>query len=252
MAILVDRRIGSRELLRPLRDAGLECELETLEYGDVAFCGRGEAGADVQIGVELKTLGDLVQSLRSGRLAGHQLPGLQASYDHVWLIVEGDWRANRAGRIASYGGRFRGWETHASKMTVDEMEKHLLTLDMLGGLHVRFSRSRDTTVRAMASLYRWWTDRDLDQHRSHITVHTPSSFYKISDFRAAVMRWPGIGLRTSKAVEEYFNGSIWQAANATEEEWAELRTKDGAGKERKLGTAVAKKICAFLRPKETL
>jgi len=35
-------------------------------------------------------------------LAGHQLPGLQRQYDHVWVIVEGLWRSADDGSIIEY------------------------------------------------------------------------------------------------------------------------------------------------------
>ena len=37
-------------------------------------------------------LPDLVSSLRTGRLSGHQLPGLVSSFDFSYLLVEGTWR----------------------------------------------------------------------------------------------------------------------------------------------------------------
>ena len=89
--ILVDTRAGSNELIEPLLKAGLPVEEATLEFGDLAFLGRGEGGKKLTIGIEHKKMGDLVQSMTGGRLAGHQLPGMLGMYDRCWLIAEGDW-----------------------------------------------------------------------------------------------------------------------------------------------------------------
>src|ERR1035437_4551441 len=125
--ILVDRRIGSNDLLAPLKAADFEAQLVELEFGDIAFEGKGPNGTTLNIGVELKVLGDLVNSLRTGRLAGHQLPGLLKTYDHAWLLMEGQWRANAFGQVAAL--RRRGaWVVMPGKMMASELEKHVLTL----------------------------------------------------------------------------------------------------------------------------
>src|ERR1035437_1169131 len=68
--ILIDKRIGSADLLAPLQAAGFDAQLVELAFGDLAFEGKGPNGTTLNVGVELKRLGDLVSSLRTGRLAG--------------------------------------------------------------------------------------------------------------------------------------------------------------------------------------
>ncbi len=227
--ILVDRRIGSNDLLKPLQQAGLEAKLVELEFGDIAFEGKGEQGASLNIGVEFKRLGDLISSLRSGRLAGHQLPGLLKTYDRAWLLIEGNWQHNEQGLVTSFQ-KGRGWTPVHGKMTAAELETTVLTLELCGGLHVRYVNTRRDTLRFLSNLYRWWTDRALDGHHSHLAVHTPPATFEVSAFRAAVCQWPGIGLKTSRAVEQAFHGSITKAAAASVETWASIETGDSAGK----------------------
>src|ERR1035437_3942143 len=133
--ILVDRRVGSNDLLAPLKAAGFDAQLVELAFGDIAFEGKGLNGTPLNVGVELKRLGDLVSSLRTGRLAGHQLPGLLRTYDYAWLLVEGQWRANAAGQVTTQK-RSRLWTVIPGKMTASELDKQLLTLELCGGLHV--------------------------------------------------------------------------------------------------------------------
>src|ERR1035437_1042749 len=127
--ILVDRRIGSNDLLAPLKAARFEVQLVELEVGDIAFEGKGPNGTTLNVGVELKVLGDRINSLRTGRLAGHQLPGLLKPYDYAWLLVEGQWRANAAGPVTTQ--KRRGlWAAVPGKMSASELDKQLLTLEL--------------------------------------------------------------------------------------------------------------------------
>jgi ERCC4-type nuclease len=68
----VDSRTGSKELLPLLRHTGIRAELATLDCGDFAVTGNGPEG-QTEVGFERKTYGDLIDSLRSGRLAGDSM-----------------------------------------------------------------------------------------------------------------------------------------------------------------------------------
>ena len=127
-------------------------------------------------------------------------------------------------------------------MRASEFEKHILTFELCGGVHIRYTNTRADSVRAIGDLYRWWTDRAMDSHTSHLAIHTPVAGGAVSDFRKAVMAWPGIGLKTSKAVEQRFAGSITDAAHAHHLEWSEIQT-DG----RRFGRPAAERLVNFLR-----
>ena len=239
--ILIDRRVGSNDLLTPLKAAGFDAQLVELAFGDIAFEGKGLNGTPLNVGVELKRLGDLVSSLRTGRLAGHQLPGLLRTYDYAWLLVEGQWEQNTKGQVLTQKRRMGIWTPMKGGMSASELDKQLLTLELCGGLHVTHTHTRADTVRFLGNLYRWWTDRALDGHTSHLALHVPPTVYAISPFRAAVCNWPGIGVKTSRAVEQRF-GTIRSAAAASVEEWAAITAGD-----RKLGKKTAERIVHFLR-----
>lgn len=242
--ILVDRRIGSRELVAPLERLGLPVTETTLEYGDVAFEGRGRDDQPVYIGIERKRVNDLIQSLTSGRLAGHQLVGLQQAYDYCWLLVEGAWRHHRSGAIVEIkGGCAR--PTH-SRMHASTLEKRLLTLQLRGGLFIWQTESLRESARFLQCLYRYWTDASLDEHTSHEAIyHHAESLVRISPTREAFHAWPTIGYRTSAAVEQAF-GTLRRAMHATVEEWAAIEIEDRHGGKRRLGIKDAQRICTFL------
>jgi ERCC4-type nuclease len=217
--ILVDNRVGSKDLMVPLTRAGLPAHLSHLEYADVAFVGRGEGGKDVAVGIELKRFQDLISSLRTGRLQGHQLPGLRGAYDYIWLIVEGEWRQGKMGQLLHGRRKVHG------QMTGGELEKQLLTLEMLGGVHVRHVNHRRDTVRVIGSLYRWFTDRDLDAHRSHLVIYHATPLLPISQFRQTISTLPGVGIKTSLVIERKFI-TLKRAVNASLDEWCSI---DGIG-----------------------
>ena len=98
--IFVDYRAGSHELVAPLKALGLPVEETTLDAGDVAFSGRGEKGKEVLVGIEYKRLSDLISSLRTERLQGHQLVAMsEAGFDYSWLLIEGELLYDSRGRL---------------------------------------------------------------------------------------------------------------------------------------------------------
>jgi ERCC4-type nuclease len=226
--ILVDSKTGKRDkpedFIIPLKRLGLPAEKAVLQFGDFAFVGRGINDTPVSIGIELKKFRDLIVSLRTGRLQGHQLVGLQQAFDYRWLIIEGSWKQGRHGELV------QGKTPVHGRMTGAELEKRLVTLEVQGGLRIRHTFSRADTLRVLGCLYRWWTDRNLDSHDSHITIYHPPTLVPISQFRQTVSTLPGIGLKLSQAVEIHFHKSLRYAFEASANQWAEI---EGIG----LGTA---------------
>lgn len=244
--LLVDSRVGSAELAKPLRASGLSVEVVMLTYGDIAFQGQGPNGTVLEIGIELKRLGDFIQSTRSGRLQQQRL-GLIDVYDRAWLLVEGTWRANSTGQLVTYGGRGKPWRVMPGKMTAAELDKQLLTYELRGGLHVRMSDSRRDTVRFLVSLYRWWTDSAFESHRSHLAIYHPDldrfGLGSVSQCRSTLATLPRVGSSVSHAAAKRF-GSIRRAVNASAEEWAEVTTMNKSGVSTRVGMKDATQIVA--------
>lgn len=249
--LFVDRRAGSEELAAPLEAAGLPVYYEadgglpTLPFGDIAFVGRGVEDAPVDVGIEFKKLPDLVQSLRSGRLTGHQAPGMSTMYDYRYILVEGVWRVRTDGFLVQpvWRGKKQQWTPTKGNMYASEMLNRLMTLEILGGFHVQFSSDRGNSIALISALYHWWSNKPLDAHASHLNEHS-GGIIPISEFRAIVKRFPGIGLKTSLAAEKHFV-NLRQAVNAPTTEWAGLETKDARGRSKRLGTIVAQRIVDF-------
>lgn len=259
MTLLVDSSVGSHDLVAPLLEAGLPVEETRLKFGDVAFIGKGLKSALLDIGVELKR-SDLVSSLRSGRLAGHQLPGLlgpNGAYDYAWLLLEGLRHVNALGQIVEHNDRRRRchvvkglcdtpehWDPAPGRMSATERDKQILTLDVCGGFHIWHTLSRADTVQFIATLYRWWSDKSLEKHQSHLAVYRPASFVPVTKQQEALMGLPDVGRKVALAAEKHF-GSLRRACNASVQEWASLETITEEGKTKRLGLRTAEHIVKF-------
>lgn len=242
--VLVDSRVGSKELVKPLQHLGLTVSESTLEFGDVAFQGRGSHNTTLDIGIEFKQLEELIQSLRSGRFVGHQMPGMRATYDHSWLLLEGEWQPDAQG-VVCMRGRGGKWKPVKPRMTAAELEKQLLTIQFLGGMNVRYTQRPSDTLRFIATLYRWFTDSAWDSHTSHLAIYHRVPLMAVSDTQHILNSIPGVGWRVSRAAEKKF-GSVRRAIRASQKEWAELLTTTDKGQTRRLGGKVAAKIDTIL------
>jgi ERCC4-type nuclease len=248
--IAVDYRAGSHELVEPLEALGLEVAETDLPFGDLAFEGRGEGGKPVSVGIEFKKLEELVGAMRSERLQGHQLPGMRGAekgqrplYDFAWLLIEGELVYDKRGRLQKRVGR-REFKPMAGGMGVAELFKRLFAIHIGWGVPWILVHSRRDTLKVIEMLYRAWTDKDQDEHTSHMGIYQPPSIIPISDFRQAVSSplFPGISLRKSLAVERAFKGSLRKAVNASTKTWAAIEVVDKHGHTKRLGTKIAEKI----------
>ena len=244
--ILVDKRAGSHELVAPLEAMGLPVEETMLDFGDLLFQGKRSDGGLVTIAIEHKKIGDLVNSFRTGRLPGHQAIGLQA-FDVRFLLIEGELLYDKRGKLLKRRGP-RDFMAMPGGMTIGELLKRVYREHVEVGLTPIFSRSRRDTLRLIEALYHVWTDTG----HSHIAVYTPLTLVPLSQFRKTVMTLPGIGVRTSAAVEQYFEGSLREAFASFPHEWAGISITDERGKARRLGDKDAAKIVTALETYENV
>lgn len=249
--ILVDWRDFSDEpksahntlqLRKLLTQAGYPCEKIELEFADLAWEGRGIGGTPVMVGVEVKKLSDLIQSLRDKRL-NKQVAGMCKDYEsRCWLFVLGEWTHDDTGALVQFHHRYKSWVPVRGGMSAMELEKRIYTLEIETPLRVHYFRTPRDLVRGVGALYHRWIDQDQDAHTSHLHPHDKPLLIPISPFREAVMKWPGIGLAGSKAVEDYFGGSLRQAIKAKADEWADVPVGKNS---RRLGPKAADTLMRF-------
>lgn len=220
--VKIDDRVGSRELLPELRKLHCPTEKVRLPFADAAFEGEGEKGP-VKVGVERKTVGDLIQSMTSGRLSSHQLPGLVQEYDYRWIVVEGLWRPGRDGVIEVW--RKGGWRQADTRLGWFEVDRYLTTLEVRGGCWVRRTGSLWETAVLVNSLYKWW-GKDWKEHRGHLQLEKglmPDRvlYTKPSYPRLVASVLPGIGWEKSKAVAKRFR-TVRAMVEAGPAEWRQV------------------------------
>lgn len=254
--LLVDPRAGSEELIEPLRRLGIEVDAVYLPAGDLAFEAHESDGHTVQFGIEFKKIPDAVASLRSGRLSGHQAPGMlgpNGIFDVAIIIIEGEWDTNKFGLLTQphWRGKKINIEVVKGKMPTSEWLNRLRTLEFTGGFHVWHSSNRRNTLSLISSVYRWATDKSFDRHTSLLAPHKPAGVTPISRFRRLVVELPDVGLKASAAIDREFGGSLLRACQAPVSRWAEIRIQGAGGKERRLGQKAAERIVAFITKGES-
>jgi len=236
--ILIDDR-EDRALLHFFRPFDVTIESTRLEYGDFCWAGNGPDG-DCLVGVERKTIRDLVNSMRSKRLSGYQLQGLCEMYNFVYLLVEGQYRPTAMGTLET--NTQGGW--YSLGLAYREVDAYLSTLEQMTPLVVRRSESMYETATQIANLYKWWTNKEWREHKAHQTLYAPAGelghkarFISAEEMirrqygEETVIAWkfasqlPGID-KKAEAVAVHFR-LVDRMVNATEKEW---RMVDGIGK----------------------
>lgn len=219
--ITVDSRVGSKELLGYLpKSLAVEGRLE---YADAAFSGSLN-GEYVSVGVERKALSDFLSSMQDGRLAGHQLIGLQSCYDVVYIIVEGVWRLGPKGELQVPRGK--GWRQFClgpRPFMMTELEGFINTLQTLTGCLVRETRTMRHTAVWLKSVYNWY---QKDDHRSHMAIHKNRfregvQLTRPTFTRRVAAEISGVGWKRSKDVAKRFH-SVKEMCDAGVKEWMSI------------------------------
>lgn len=226
--MIVDDRTGSGDLLPLLRARGLPAELGRLPYGDISFTGNGPEGCPIGIGVEVKTIHDVLSCITNGRFAGHQLPGLKSSYAFSWLLVEGRYRADRNTGVLQYYSHRGDWRQATvgnRAFMFKDLSYWLLTMEMRGGIKVAYSSDRQGTAQTVADMFHWWNDKEWEEHRSHLAFDESTSgsplLIEPGLVRRVAKELPGIGWDKSGKVAAKFQ-SVIDLCDATVEQWQDI------------------------------
>lgn len=248
--ILVDERVGSREFLPDLRRLGVQSDLAGKLDADFQWEGNGSTGS-VLCGVERKSIQDLLNSMRGGRLAGHQIGHMLESLDVCYLLVEGLWRRGReTGLVETKNGE---WKPARGQVRYSELTRFLASLEELGG--IRLWRTTDTEESAawLVETYSWW-QKPYTEHRTNRTIYCPEpppknkrgrrpSLFKTDP--TLLERWlsclPRIDGRTEE-LAKYFS-SAYDLATSDVDRWL---TIEGM----KIGKKTAEDIVAKIRGSE--
>lgn len=227
----VDTRAGSGPLVPLLRARGVRgVEGATLPYGDIAIEGRGPEGRPIQVGIEYKKLGDMVQCIDNGRFVGHQLPGMLAHYEVIWLVVEGIWREGKSGLLeVPRGSNWSPLISGTGHAMASSLVGFLMTMEQKVGIKVMRTGTPPQTVDWLYHLNRWWTGKDWEEHRAHLAFDNSQALALIRKpnlVRRVAKELPGVGMGKSGPVARHFR-TVLDMAMADEKEWASI---EGIGK----------------------
>lgn len=226
--ILIDDRDGSRELLLcPVMQG--HAVLGRLDFGDAMLTGHGPDGGTITVGVEVKSVSDLLTSISTGRLGGHQIPGMLRTYDRCWLLVYGQARPD-SDRYLEYR-KGKGWRKYrVGKRYVpwSYLEGFLLTASMVGGVHIKWVNTRDEAA-AWLVILAHWLDKPWDKHHG-LSVFYDGNAQAIIPGRdpgeeqvaRTAASLPAIGWERAWAAARHF-GSIKAMALADEKEWTKVK-----------------------------
>jgi ERCC4-type nuclease len=247
--IRVDDRVGSIELLPKLRECGVPVAKERLPFGDFAWTGHGPRGL-CAVAVERKKIHDLLDSITSRRLSGHQLPGMAGEYDYVYLLVEGLWRPGPSGELEIRDGTWTS--EHSNGLSYRAINGYLSTLEVRAGVIYRRVPWYTESVEVLVDLYRWWQE-PWESHHSHEATYAPAEGglgrrftllpRAVSVMEKLVMQFPGLDEKARWVAERF--PTLGALVSASEEDLAAVRVRVGHGSKAKwqrLGTKAAKRV----------
>ena len=257
--VYVDSRVGSKELA-PIIHKRFACRVSVtkLPAADFAFtCGHeiknplcdGDFGCT--IGIERKTIGDLVGSLLKNRLGGLQIPDMLTLYDYIWILIEGKWRPADDDAIeqvvwSKVGDKnpeieIARWRGSKYALTYTALLSWLARYEVLGRGRIMLWRTStiEESASFIASRFRWWK-KEWKKHQINAVDKMPpptkALLWKANDFERVVASHRHLGYVHMRKVTNYFKSEI-EFVNAS---MKELRA---AG----LGKADAVKVYAAIR-----
>lgn len=215
-----------------------------MPYGDVAFDGNGPDGRPISIGIEYKTVSDVLACICDGRFAGHQLPGLVQHYEVPILLMEGGTRPDMTSGLLQIQHRKGFWfvpKAGVRQFMYRDLQHWLFTVVFKAGVRLLRTSTLDETAAQIVSLYTWWTAKEWEEHRSHLAMvdqmRDSALIFKPGLVRRMAKELPGVGWDRSAKVAAKFPTVIDMAlADATD--WASIPG---------IGPKTAAGVCAALR-----
>ena len=212
--ITVDDREGSGKLAPLLAGRGLPVSLGRIPFGDISFVGSGMGGEPVTVGVEVKTVRDVLQCITNGRFAGYQLPGLVQSYQQVYLLIVGEVKACIGNGLLQVRGH-GGWQdatVGSRRFMYKDLHTWLLTIQIKGGIGIVTCSNYNEAILWLSGLWGWWTVKGWEEHKAHLALNTTMEsqlrdralLIQPSLVRRVAAQLPGVGFdKSGKIAERY-------------------------------------------------
>lgn len=218
--ILVDSRIGSKELIPYIQRMGAKVQQSQLEFGDACFEGNGQDGR-ICIGIERKALSDMINCINDARYSAHQRPGMLSMYNHSILMVEGVWKPDTASGYMLELVRGISWRPF-QRERYHKLFRYLLTLQF-SGTCVIITRDIEHTAYNICECFHYF-QKKWEDHTSLMETQK----LNIPELRgkpSLVRRWAsdleGVGVKLSMEAEKVFK-TPFELAEADESKWMQI------------------------------
>lgn len=238
--ILVDSRVGSRELLPYIQRQRIQSQICQLEFGDACFEGNGPNGK-MTVGVERKTLGDMLNCIDDARYSAHQRPGMMAMYQKSILVIEGVWKPDFNNHYLLECVGMLNWRPYRYRqrmVSYSKLFRYLLTVQF-SGVNVIYSRDMEATAYNICECYHYF-QKKWEDHTSLLEMqklNIPSLTGKPSLVQRWAAQLEGVGVKLSgEAIKEF--KTAHDLANSDEQDWMRIP---------QVGAKLAKKIYREIR-----
>lgn len=208
--------------LEPVKSIGELCRLDS---ADAMLTGNGPDDTVRLVGVEVKSVWDVLGSANTGRLQATQVPAMLATYDVSWLLYYGDHRVARDGVLEVL--RRGKWETLKlgnRPVPYGYLEALLIDLTTVG-VHVHRALNIEEAAAWLGVLWRWW-QKPWNKHHGMHTLDRSRDVSLMPGMDSATLQrakvaaaLPGVGFERAVAAARHFP-SIAAMMGATEKEWA--------------------------------
>lgn len=179
--ILIDDRDGSSKLLDlPVLEGyaqatrlDFEVDGRVVPCGDVMMSGHGPDNSTITIGVEVKSIDDLLTSISNGRLGGTQIPRMckalnrgRPAYDRLFLLYYGQYRPGPGHALqVRRHGKWKTFRVGSRAVPWSYLEGFLISAQMLTPfkvIHVYDEHEAGCWLRTMAH----WLEKPWDKHKA--------------------------------------------------------------------------------------
>lgn len=187
-------------------------KIQRMEYADIAFSGNGPNGPTT-IGIERKRFRDMIDSMASGRLTGHQFLGLMNSYDQVYILIEGLFKIGKDGHLRRPKGN--SWvvvQVGNRPISAKYLYNYLNELFIMCHVGFTFTTSIMNSAFWIDGLYSWW-QKKWDSHSAL------NQFYSPPPPARAFFRPPKELVRMIKEIE----GVGWDRAKAIGRKYSSMK-----------------------------
>lgn len=224
--ILVDSRIGSIEVLPYIKKHSIPCMEDNLEFGDFAFEGNGPKGK-INIGIERKTLHDILHCIDDSRYTAHQLPGMAQTYDKSFLLIEGLWKPHEDGTLME---GFRGGTSwgplryRSNRVMYSKLRRYLFSVS-LSGVVVLYSRDIQQTATDICEVYHYF-QKQWSNHTSLLELQK-LAIPCMTGKPSLCLKWASdlsdIGVKLGMEAEKLFRRSPIRLATSQETDWLRIK-----------------------------